>query len=92
MINRVSLHDLGNPLHPRSRGGIVSFSISGLDADTIKQRLRAECIFVSVSGPTSTPMDATIRELPRLVRASVHYFNTPDEIEKFCEVIARLAT
>jgi selenocysteine lyase/cysteine desulfurase/predicted amidohydrolase len=92
MINRVSLHDLGNPLQPRSRGGIVSFSISGLDADTIKQRLRAECIFVSVSGPTSTPMDATIRELPRLVRASVHYFNTPDEIEKFCEVIARLAT
>lgn len=74
----VTVHDVGT-----QQCGIVTFAIGGTDAHAIQQRLRTDGINVSVSPPSSTLLDAEARDLPKLVRASVHYYNTEAEIERF---------
>jgi selenocysteine lyase/cysteine desulfurase len=44
-----------------------------------------------VSSPASTLLDATARRLPDVLRASVHYYNTEDEVERYAAAIAELA-
>ena len=43
------------------------------------------------SSPRSTLLDATARRLPTVVRASVHYYNSEDEVARFAGAIAELA-
>jgi selenocysteine lyase/cysteine desulfurase len=81
----IRVHDLG-----RVRCGIVTFSAEAAEATTIKQRLRERSINVSVSTPRSTLLDAEARQLPDLVRASVHYYNTEDEIDHLCTTLAEI--
>ena len=90
--DRVVLWDLGAAEKKNSRCGIVTFSVVDVDADSVKATLRSHNIFVSTSGPASTPLDAYSRKLPRMVRASVHYFNTSDEIKTFSDVIVKLVS
>jgi cysteine desulfurase/selenocysteine lyase len=82
----VILRDLG-----AVRGGIVSFTIEGRAADEVKLALRARRINVTVSRARSTLLDMQARGLPEVVRASVHYYNTEDELDRFAIEIARLA-
>ena len=70
------------------RCGIVSFTVTGSDADAVQRRLAQAHINVSVSRVSSTRLDMEARGLPDLVRASVHYYNTAEEIERFCHVLA----
>ncbi len=72
--------------------GIVTFTVDGVDASEVAGRLREQRINVSVSTPSSTPIDARRRHLPDLVRASVHYFNTGDELDRFETALGLLAT
>lgn len=81
----VTVRDLG-----RVRCGIVTFSADGMEAEAIQQRLRAQGINVSVSAPSSTRLDAEARALPDLVRASVHYYNTAGEVERFAHALRAL--
>ena len=71
--------------------GIVTFTLPGQSAASVQERLRAQAISVSVSSPASTRLDAERRQLPTLVRASLHYFNSEDEIERFCAALRALA-
>jgi len=80
------IHDLG-----ATRCGIVTFSLSGLGADRIKAELAARGINVTVSSADSTRLDLVPRGLDRIVRASVHYYNSEDEIEICTAAVARLA-
>jgi cysteine desulfurase/selenocysteine lyase len=70
------------------RCGIVSFDVAGNNADGVQRRLAAERINVSVSRLPSTLLDMQARGLHDLVRASVHYYNTEEEIERFCTVLS----
>jgi cysteine desulfurase/selenocysteine lyase len=70
------------------RCGIVSFTVAGSDADAVQRRLAKARINVSVSRVSSTRLDMEARDLPDLVRASVHYYNTDEEIERFCTLLA----
>jgi cysteine desulfurase/selenocysteine lyase len=70
------------------RCGIVSFTVTGSDADAVQRRLAKARINVSVSRISSTRLDMEARHLPDLVRASVHYYNTDEEIERFCTLLA----
>jgi cysteine desulfurase/selenocysteine lyase len=70
------------------RCGIVSFTVTGSDADAVQRRLAKAHINVSVSRISSTRLDMEARDLPDLVRASVHYYNTDEEIERFCALLA----
>ena len=75
-VRGVRVHDVG-----ARKCGIVTFSIDGTPASEVKQRLAAAGINTSISERTSAQFDFTARDLPEMVRASVHYYNTEDEID-----------
>jgi selenocysteine lyase/cysteine desulfurase len=85
-IPGVTLRDIGH-----ERCGIVSFTIEHFPARAAVEALRRQRINVSVSSPPSTLLDALARGLPDLVRASVHYYNSEEEVERFATAIAGLA-
>lgn len=82
-IRGVTVHDLGV-----EKCGIVTFGVAGKDPDDIKRELAARKINVTVSMQTSTLLDMQARGIDRLVRASVHYYNTEEEIIRFCTAIS----
>jgi selenocysteine lyase/cysteine desulfurase len=84
-LPRVTVRDLG-----REPCAIVSFDVGGIDSSEIKARLAAQSIYVSTSSPSSTLLDALVRHLPVLVRASTHYYNTEAEIDATVEAVAGL--
>ncbi|MEZ5831869.1 MAG: aminotransferase class V-fold PLP-dependent enzyme [Dongiaceae bacterium] len=78
----ITVRDLG-----RVRSGIVTFTKEDEQPRAIQARLRAAGINVSVSSKTSAQLDFGRRGLNHVVRASVHYFNTDEEIGRFCQVL-----
>ena len=84
-IRGVRVHDLG-----AERCGIVSFTKADIDAEDITAELRGDAINVSTSGASSTLLDMQERELAAVVRASVHYYNTEDEVKRFGEAVGRI--
>ena len=82
----VTVRDLGVV-----RGGIVSFTVRGVDAARVKATLRAARINVTVSPARGTLIDMRARGLSEVVRASVHYYNTDEEIDRLTAEVARLA-
>ena len=84
-VNAVDVRDLG----PRC-ASIVTFTHRSISADDAKARLAKEGFNISVSGPGSTLLDATARGLPPLLRASPHYYNTEDEVDRFFQAVAAL--
>jgi len=55
---------------------------------TIRQRLRARNIDVSVVGSAFTRLDAEARVLSDRMRASVHYYNGEEEIDRFIRALS----
>lgn len=84
-IPGVQVRDLGD-----RRAAIVTFSVDGVDPGDVKIAMAAENINVSVSGGSSTLIDAEKRGLPSLVRASPHYYNSEDEIERLVKTVRSL--
>ena len=83
-VSGVTVHDKGT-----QRGGIVTFGMVGQTAEQIKDKLSADCINTSTSTPNYARFDLAHRGLPTVVRASVHYYNTEEEIDKFIEELDR---
>jgi cysteine desulfurase / selenocysteine lyase len=81
----VTVHDLG-----LQRCGIVTFRVAGVNSVDVKAKLHEEKINVEVSLEENSRTDLAERRIPDLVRASVHYYNTEAEVERFCEVLSRL--
>jgi len=71
----------------RIRCGITTFTAESMEASDIQAALRERDVNVSVSPPSSTRLDAEARALPDLVRASVHYYNTEAEIDRFVSAL-----
>jgi cysteine desulfurase/selenocysteine lyase len=80
----------------RDRGvtqcGIVTFTVDGMDPREIQRRLAELYINTTVSECSSTLLDLQARKLDYMVRASVHYYNTEDEIDRFCTEIEKMIT
>jgi selenocysteine lyase/cysteine desulfurase len=84
-IPGVSVRDRG-----RRRCGIVTFTVEGKPPRDIVAALRQQRINCHPS-VSSTLLDARTRQLPDLVRASVHYYNTEEEVARFAAAVAALA-
>ncbi|NKB59418.1 MAG: aminotransferase class V-fold PLP-dependent enzyme [Alphaproteobacteria bacterium] len=80
-----TVRDLG-----RERCGIVTFTVEGHDPQAIKETLAAQSINVSASRRASTLLDMTERNLDVVVRASVHYYNREDEVDRLIEAVKAL--
>lgn len=79
-IAGIVVRDLGR--HPSA---IVSFTVEGRDATDIVRAADAAGIAIGASQPSSTRLDAEARHLPPLVRASPHYYNTEDEVDRLID-------
>jgi cysteine desulfurase / selenocysteine lyase len=79
-VSGVEVQDLGT-----DRCGIVTFTVAGKVPAEIVKTLRERRINVSASPPQYTLLDMERRGLTQgLVRASVHYYNTEEEVDRFC--------
>ena len=75
-IDGVTVTDEGS-----ERCGLVTFYAAQKEAEAIKTALASERINVSVSSGSGSYVTFEKRGLTSLVRASVHYFNTTDEVD-----------
>jgi cysteine desulfurase/selenocysteine lyase len=74
------------------QNGLVTFTLEGQEPEEIKRQLAEQNINVSAVGLHNTSrLDLESRGLlSGMVRASVHYYNTEEEIEYFCAKIAEI--
>jgi cysteine desulfurase / selenocysteine lyase len=72
-------------------GAIVTFSVRGHAAEAVRATLAAQRVNVSVTDASAARLDLDPRGIDELVRASVHYYNTDEELERLIECIAGLA-
>ena len=81
----VTVHDLGT-----RRCGLVTFSVAGVPAAEVRDRLRDQNVTVTVTGVTSTRYDMERRGLDEIVRASPHYFVSPAQLDEAVAAVAAL--
>ncbi|HAY37744.1 MAG TPA: aminotransferase, partial [Bacteroidetes bacterium] len=43
---------------------------------------------VNIAYPEWARLDAETRGLPMMIRSSVHYYNTPKEVARFCRIVS----
>ena len=85
-IPGVVVRDLG-----AERCGIVTLTVEGKEPAALREALAAKAINVAVSTRSATQFDMAARGLDAILRASVHYYNSEDEIERFVATLADLA-
>jgi selenocysteine lyase/cysteine desulfurase len=83
----------GTIVHDRgiTQCGIVTFTVEGKDPAEIKRVLASQQINITVAERSSTLLDLSARNLTSMVRASVHYYNSEEEVEHFLQAIEALA-
>jgi selenocysteine lyase/cysteine desulfurase len=80
----VTVRDLGE-----HRCGIVTFTKEDESASAVKQRLASHKINMSVTPARYARLDLDSRGINEIARASVHYFNTEAEIDRFCSKLSQ---
>ncbi|MEP6610713.1 MAG: aminotransferase class V-fold PLP-dependent enzyme [Mucilaginibacter sp.] len=84
-IDGITIHDFG-----AEQCGIVTFTVNGFDAVQVKHHLAEKYINVSVGKAISTFYFMDKNNLMNVVRASVHYYNTEEEIYVMCNELRDL--
>lgn len=85
-LKNVHLHDLGH-----RRAAIISIIVDGVESAEVMRQLSGKGINVSVSPPSSTPIDAATRRLQPLVRISPHYYNSDQEVQQVVEAMRSIS-
>ncbi|MBM4161473.1 MAG: aminotransferase class V-fold PLP-dependent enzyme [Ignavibacteria bacterium] len=85
-IPGIHLHDLG-----KQKCGIVSFTLDRHRPEEVQALLGKKKMNVRVSSVGYTRLDMERRGLESVVRASVHYYNTEQEIDQFCAAVGGMA-
>lgn len=87
-IDEVTVWDKG-----AEKCGIVTFSIESIDAQSFQTLMRRKNINVGVSKRNCALLDFDEWGIDAVIRSSVHYYNTEDEIDFFVnEVLKQTAT
>jgi len=81
-IPGVVMHDRGD-----RKCGIVTFTVDGWEPEDLAASLRGDRIQIWYSVVTSARLDMEARGLRALARASVHYYNTEDELEQLAAAV-----
>jgi selenocysteine lyase/cysteine desulfurase len=81
----IIVQDLG-----KNKCGIVTFTPANLSPALLQQKLHEQFININFTTIGSTLMDMKNRHLTQLSRASVHYYNTEEEIDTFCDKLKSL--
>lgn len=81
-IPNVTVRDLG-----QHQCGIVTFTTQGHTAQAIKDAMAAHHINITVTTTLGTRLDMEARNLTAMNRASIHYYNTDAEIDRFATVL-----
>ena len=85
-IRGVVVRDLG-----RERCGIVTFTVDGKSGEEVKAALAAQGINVSTTTVNGTRVDMEQRGLTAMTRASLHYYNSEDEVMRVAAAVETLA-
>lgn len=86
LIDGVAVSDLG-----QHKSGIVTFSVDGVSTENVKNHLTDRGINSSLANVVAAQFDMAERAPNGLVRVSVHYFNTTDELDRVCAAVAEIA-
>jgi len=81
-VDGVQVHDQG-----QWGCGIVTVTVDGVSAQDVQRRLSERGVNTSVSLVEHARLDLPHRGLPDLVRASVHYYNTNDELDRLVDTL-----
>ncbi len=84
-IDGIKIQDLG-----LNKCGIISFTYKNKSPKELKNYLATKKMNVSVSLQEYAPLDLVQRKINGLVRASLHYYNTEEEIVLFCDELIKL--
>lgn len=84
-IPAITVHDIGV-----QKGGMVTFSHANVETDDLKALLAEKGINVSTSTTSSTRYDMEKRNLTNIIRASFHYYNSEEELDRFVDILAKL--
>ena len=84
-IGGIEVTDIG-----RNKCGIVTFSVAGVDPESLVNALLQQGINLSPSLRFSSVLDMDKRGLTGVCRASVHYYNTEDEIDILVEKVEQI--
>jgi selenocysteine lyase/cysteine desulfurase len=76
------VHDQGDELC-----GIVTFSVSGISSAEVRTKLAEKNMNVNIGLAKSTLYYMNRKGLDGIVRASVHYYNTEEELELVCQAL-----
>ncbi len=84
-IDGITIGDVGEV-----KCGICTFYSNKISAPDLVKRLGAQNINTTFTTIAGTRLDMVDRNLPPMVRASVHYYNSETEVENFCKTLACL--
>ncbi len=85
LLDCVQVYDIGS-----QQCAIVTFASSKMASTELVKVLKNYHINVSSSSPGSTLIDASRRQLPVLVRASVHYFNDKAQVDQLLVALRKI--
>jgi selenocysteine lyase/cysteine desulfurase len=75
-----------------TKAAIVTFTVDGVPAADVQRALAAERINVNVQLNKFAWLDLGERGLDEVVRSSVHYYNTDDEVDMVVDAVRRART
>ncbi len=84
-LDKVNVTDVG-----LEKCGIVSFEVKDLCPLYVRDELWRNKVNVSISSEAASPFLYQSLGLTQTIRASVHYYNTEDEIERFVELLKNI--
>jgi selenocysteine lyase/cysteine desulfurase len=86
-IEGVTVRDQG-----LTKAAIVTFTVDGVVATEVRRALAAERINVNVQRKQDAWLDLGERGLDEVVRSSVHYYNSAEEIDVLVDAVRRART